>query len=242
MSERGTVDVLAIGAHPDDVEVGVGGIVAKLTRRNRAVAILDLTEGELASRGSVEERRDEARSAAQILGVCARHNACLPDGGIANVPEQRLAVIRLLRDIRPRILIAPMHTDRHPDHDAAHYLVRDANYLAGLARIDTGQAPYRVPRVYCYRVYVDTTAPAVIVDVTATFETKLAALRAYRSQLFNPEYEGAETYVSSEAFWNAIGARAAYWGSRTGCERGEPLYCDGPLRLAGVPGLEEDIV
>jgi LmbE family N-acetylglucosaminyl deacetylase len=130
-----------------------------------------------------------------------------------------------------------MHTDRHPDHDAAHYLVRDANYLAGLARIDTGQGPHRAAHVFYYRVYGEPTPPSAVIDVSDTFEAKLSALRAYRSQLFNPNYEGATTYVSSEAFWKSIATRAAYWGGRIGAVYGEPIYSDAPIGLSTLPGL-----
>ena len=235
MTEENAYDVLAVGAHPDDVEVGVGGIVAKLVKQGRRVAILDLTEGELATRGSVDERRTEARAAAAVLGVAHRVNAQLPDGGIANSDTFRQRLIPLLRSLRPAVLLCPMHTDRHPDHDAAHYLVRDANYLAGLARIDTAQQPHRASQVYYYRVYGETTTPSAVIDISDTFETKRTALRAYTSQLFNPQYDGAATFVSSEAFWNGITARAAYWGSRIGVTHGEPIYSDGPIGLDTLP-------
>lgn len=231
------LDVLAVGAHPDDVEVGIGGIVAKLAKQGHRVAILDLTEGELATRGSVEERRAEAQFAARILGIAQRANAKLPDGAIANDGPMRQTLIGILRSLRPRVLLCPMHTDRHPDHDAAHYLVRDANYLAGLARIDTGHAPHRAAHVCYYRVYGETTPPNAVIDVSETFETKLAALRAYKSQLFNPQYEGAETFVSSETFWNSIATRASYWGARIGVAYGEPLYSETPIALSTLPGL-----
>lgn len=237
MSDQQPFDLLAVGAHPDDVEVGVGGSVAKAARLGKRVAILDLTEGELASRGSVEERREEARAAAKILGVVHRANAALPDGGIANTEAQRKTLIAVLRTLRPRVLLCPMHTDRHPDHDAAHHLLRDANYLAGLARMHTGQPPHRAAHVYYYRVYGETAPPSAVIDISDTFETKLAALRAYKSQLFNPQYEGAATFVSSEAFWNAIAARAAYWGARIGATHGEPIYSDAPIGLPIFPGL-----
>lgn len=237
MNQQTDFDVLAVGAHPDDVEVGVGGTVAKLVKQGQRVAILDLTEGELATRGSVEERRAEAQAAAALLGVAHRANAQLPDGGIANSEAMRGKLIFALRTLRPRALLCPMHTDRHPDHDAAHYLVRDANYLAGLARIDTGQGPHRAAHVFYYRVYGEPTPPSAVIDVSDTFEAKLSALRAYRSQLFNPNYEGATTYVSSEAFWKSIATRAAYWGGRIGAVYGEPIYSDAPIGLSTLPGL-----
>ena len=233
-----SVDVLAVGAHPDDVEVGIGGLVRKLAHRGVRVGILDLTEGELATRGSVEERRNEAREAARLLGVSRRANAGLPDGGLTNTKEMQAVVISHLRAFHPRVLIASLDNDRHPDHEAAHALVRDANYFAGLRRIDTGQQPHRAGVVYYYRVYGETTPPTFVVDITDTFDEKLAALRAYASQLHNPTYPGEATYVSSRGLWEAIQSRAAYWGSRIGVAYGEPLYAQTPVGLDLPPGLE----
>jgi len=230
-------DLLVVGAHPDDVEVGVGGIAAKAAKAGKRVTILDLTEGELGSRGSVEERRSEAQAASAALGAILRANAQLPDGGIANCDAQRRKLITHLRNLRAAVLLCPMHTDRHPDHDEAHYLVRDANYLAGLSRIETGQEPHRAAHVYYYRVYGESTPPSALMDISDVFETKLAALRAYKSQLFNPQYEGAATFVSSEAFWNSIRVRAEYWGARIGVKYAEPIYSDAPIALTTLPGL-----
>jgi len=230
-------DLLVVGAHPDDVEVGVGGIAAKAAKAGKRVAILDLTEGELGSRGSVEERRSEAQAASAALGAILRANAQLPDGGIANCDAQRRKLITHLRNLRAAVLLCPMHTDRHPDHDAAHYLVLDANYLAGLSRIETGQEPHRAAHVYYYRVYGESTPPSALIDISDVFETKLAALRAYKSQLFNPQYEGTATFVSSEAFWNSIRVRAEYWGARIGVKYAEPIYSDAPIALTTLPGL-----
>ncbi|GMW03551.1 MAG: bacillithiol biosynthesis deacetylase BshB1 [Candidatus Hydrogenedentota bacterium] len=233
------VDVLAVGPHPDDVEVGIGGLIHKLCGQGYAVGILDLTRGELGTRGTVHERTQEAENAAAVLGVASRESAELPDGGLANTQDQRERLIPLLRRFRPKVLLAPHHSDRHPDHEAAHYLVRDANYLAGLSRIDTGQDPHRTAIVYYYRVYQDPAPPDMVVDISAQFETKQAALRAYGSQFFNPDYAGKGTYVSSKAFWDYIRTRAAYWGARIGVEYGEPLYAEGPLGVERLPGLEE---
>ena len=232
------VDILAIGAHPDDVEVGIGGLVRKLSLAGRRVGILDLTQGELGSRGTVEERRQEAADAARILGVADRQNACLPDGALANTSEMQRVLVPLLRRFRPRVLLAPYDNDRHPDHSAAHALARDANYFAGLARIETDAPPHRAPVVYYYRVYGEPTTPQFVVDITGEFDTKLEALRAHRSQFFNPEYEGTPTYVSSEQFWDSIRVKAAYWGKCIGVAYGEPLYVQTPLGVNVPPGME----
>jgi len=233
-----SVDLLAIGAHPDDVELGVGGLVRKSTSRGLGVAILDLTRGELATRGSVEERQAEAEEAARRLGVAKRVNAGLLDGCIANTDQQRQAVIHRIRSFRPRVIVAPMTPDRHPDHDAAHGLVRDANFLAGLARIKTDTPPHRAAHIYYYHPYDENPGPAgLVIDISEHFEAKLDALRAYGSQFHNPGYEGRETFVASAAFWDLIQLRAAYWGRRIGVGYGEPLYTSEPIGLDLPPGL-----
>lgn len=231
-------DVLAVGAHPDDVELGIGGLVHKLTQRGYSVGILDLSRGEMGTGGTLEERAEEARRAAEILGVVSRENAGLPDGALANTTDQQRKVIPVLRAFRPKLLLAPMHTDRHPDHIAAHHLVRDANYFAGLSRIETGQEPYRASTVYYYHPYFeDAGAPQFIVDISEHFDAKVAALKAHASQFLNPDYDAQPTYVASEAFWESIRTRAAYWGHRVNVAYGEPLFADRPVGVDLPPVL-----
>lgn len=233
-----TVDVLAIGAHPDDVELGVGGILLKVAAQGGSFAILDLTRGEQASRGTAEERLVESAKAAAILGAATRQNAGLPDGGLENTREQQRAIIPFIRQFRPKIILAHMPTDRHPDHRVAHELTRDANFFSGLTSIVSDTAAYRAPHVYYFHPYYqDAVTPSIVIDVSDVFERKLEALRAHQSQFFNPHYEGPPTYISSAEFWDAIRHRAAYWGHRIGAAFGEPLYTDGPLGLAALPGL-----
>lgn len=235
------LDVLAIGAHPDDVELGVAGIIHKLTQAGRTVAILDLTRGELGTRGSVPERLQEAEAAAQILGVTRRTNAELPDGNIADTPEQRLPVITAIRSFRPRIVLAPMLNDRHPDHGAASVLTRHANFFAGLRKIDTGQEPHRASRVYNYYPYTDFRTPELVVDVSAHFETKLEAIRAYTSQFYNPNYTAEATYIATPEFFDFIRINAAYWGRRIGVAYGEALHTESPVGVTTLPGLEGNV-
>lgn len=232
------VDVLAIGAHPDDVEVGIGGLIHKLTTSGHKVGILDLTRGEMGSRGNAAERKQEAAEAARRLGVTRRKNAGLTDGAVSNTAEQQRILIPYIRSFRPKLLLAPMQHDRHPDHHAAHALVRDANYFSGLYRIDTEQEPYRIPIVYHYRVYAERGTPDFIVDISGHFQAKIHALKAYASQFHNPNYEGPPTYVASEDFWDAVQVKAAYLGSRIGAKHGEALYSDGTLGVDLPPGLE----
>lgn len=232
-----SLDFLVIGPHPDDAEIGAGGTLALLAKRGLKTGILDLTLGELSTRGTVEERAEEAANAARALGVNTRENAGLPDGGLANTPEQRLVIIDLIRRLRPRVLVVPQAPDRHPDHTAAHTLCEEANFLAGLAKIKTEHAPHRAETVLFYHPYAQQESmPAFVQDISETFEAKLAALRCYQSQFHNPGYGGAQTFVSSPAFWEGISARAAYWGARIGVHHGEPFYARGPLAL-DIPSL-----
>jgi len=233
-----TVDVLAIGAHPDDAELGIGGLLCKLSRFGCTVGLLDLTRGEMSTRGTVDERAGEAREAARILGVARRECADLPDGAVLNTDEQRRKVIPFIRDFRPKVIIIPGEADRHPDHRMAHNLSRDANYLAGLRQLDTGQEPYRATFLYHYHPYFeDSVAPDFIIDISEDLEAKIEALKAHRSQFYNPEYDGEETFISSQGFWDSIHTRAAYWGNRVHVAYGEPLSAEGPLSLVLPPGL-----
>ncbi len=233
-----SLDVLAIGAHPDDVELGLGGTLLRMVKQDAKVGILDLTEGELASRGTDEERREEAQEAAKRLGVALRENAKLPDGDIANVPEQRQAVVAMIRRLRPSVVIHHHPVDRHPDHEAAHVLVRDAIFLSGVTKFPGGD-PHRPNQVLLYHPYGDYDGqPTWIIDIGDFMDEKMRVLEAHRSQLYNPEYEGPETYVSSQAFWEGIRIRAAYWGLRVGAAFGEPLHASGHMVTATLPGLE----
>ncbi len=233
------VDVLAIGAHPDDVDLGVGGTLLLLAAQGFKTAILDLTQGEAASRGTAEERVREADKSARVLQVSERYNAELPDGGLANSPEHRLRIIPFIRILRPAVILHHHATDRHPDHGVAHALVRDANFFAGVSSIETDEDPYRAPNLLCYHPYQDSAdAPTAVMDVTDFFERKLRALKSFKSQLYNPGYAGPDTFVSSPEFWDNITTRAAYWGSRVGVTYGEPVYAEGPLLLNYLPGLD----
>jgi bacillithiol biosynthesis deacetylase BshB1 len=235
-----SMDVLAVGAHPDDVELGIGGTLHKLAQRGFAVGILDLTRGEMSTRGNIEERALEAANAAHVLGVARRENAGIPDSAVANSKDMQLTVIPFIRSFRPKTLIIPMLNDRHPDHAAAYHLMRDAAYFAGLVKIETGQEPFRPQYIYYYHPYYESAAaPQLVVDITGSFDAKLAALRTHATQFFNPGNPGPRTYISSEAFWENIRVRAAYWGSRIGVAYGEPLYFDGPIGVAVPPGLAE---
>ena len=223
---------MASGAHPDDIELGVGGTLAVLAAQGYRVAMVDLTRGELATRGNVDTRAAEAQEAARVLGVAHRENAGLPDGGLRNDDSQRQVVAGILRRLRPRLLLAQGTPDRHPDHLAAHELTRDAHFYAGVARYPAEGARHRADDVWWYHPYALPDAPpAWVSDIGAQWETKLAALRAHRSQFHDPGRDAPETMVSSPAFWEGIEIRARFWGAAIGAVHGEPLWRSGPARV-----------
>lgn len=233
------LDVLALAAHPDDVELCAGGTVCLLARQGYRVGIVDLTQGELGSRGTPEGRLQEATEAARIIGLAVRENLGLPDGGLADTAEQRLAVIRVIRRYRPHIVLINAPECRHPDHSAAAQLATSAIFFAGLRRIETfdeqgnPQQPWRPHHVLHYMQAVPFD-PTLVVDVTEVWPQRLEALQAFRSQFYNPDYvpseDEPETFVSNPTFFQWIEARARTYGYQIGAVYGEPfLYRHGPF-------------
>jgi N-acetylglucosamine malate deacetylase 1 len=232
------VDVLAFGPHPDDVELGCGGTLAALAGRGRGVGIVDLTRGEMATRGTPEARAAEAAEAARILGARFRVNLDLGDGDLRTDRTAQLLVVEAVRRARPRLVLAPWTVDRHPDHERAGRLVAEAAWYAGLAKLETGLPAYRPDQVVFYAAYA-LLQPAFLVDVTATFETKRAALRAYRSQFHDPSAPSSgapETYVSSKSFWDGVEARACAYGRIANVAYAEGFLSKAPPTLADPAG------
>ena len=180
------LDALAFAAHPDDAEIGCGGTLASLAQRGYRVGIVDLTEGELASRGTPQERRREAQEAAAVLGLALRENLGLPDGGVRAEPDQLQAVAFCLRRHRPALVLAPHAAARHPDHRGAADLIERAGFLAGLRRYRPDLPPHQPHRILFYGERYALRA-AFVVDVSAVYDRKLKALSCYRSQLYNPD-------------------------------------------------------
>jgi bacillithiol biosynthesis deacetylase BshB1 len=233
---RETVDILAFGPHPDDVELGAGGTLAGLASRGRTFGICDLTRGEMGTRGTPEIRSREAQEAARILGARFRETLDLGDGNLRTDREAELAVIDVVRRRRPRIVLAPWHEDRHPDHARAHRLVTSAAWYAGLKALATGAAPHRPQQVVYFPASYDfSRPPAFLVDVTATFEKKLAAIRAYESQFLGGERPGEpETYISSKGFFEGITARARVFGRMANMAYAEAFQSALPPRLEDI--------
>jgi len=234
-----TVDVLAIGAHPDDVELGCGGTLAKLARAGRRVGILHLTSGEAGTRGGPEARRREAARAGEILGAATVELLALGDGALRTGPAEEDELIARLRQLRPELVLGPAPDDRHPDHGRAHRLVRDACFYAGLARRGAGR-PHRPAALFAYLQHDAVFTPSFVVDVTADWGLKMAALDAYASQIApapgaeSPAAaaDGPPTFVASRQFRLAVEGRARHFGQSIGVELGEPFFARTPLAIA----------
>lgn len=230
------IDALAVGPHPDDVEIFCGGVVATLVALGYRVGILDLTRGELASQGTAHERAGEADAAAKELGVALRENLGLPDGFIDGGPDSPHvpAAVAALRRLRPELLLIPWREERHPDHEAASALLTRAVFFAGLRRFAPGTPEPFVPRQVLHYEMRHRMTPSFIVDTTAAHERKMRAIACHRSQVVRQENAGA-TLISAPLAIEAIDARDRYRGSQIGVRYGEAL------RAVPVPGLVNPI-
>lgn len=233
-----TLDVLAIGSHPDDVELGCGGTLALLAQQGRRVGILHLTRGERGTRGMPEQREKEAERAAAALGAAEIAFLSCGDGALRFGEAEEDALIEVLRRWRPELVLGPTPRDRHPDHARAHQLVAAACFYAGLANRGPGGPPHRPAAVFSYMQH-DPFDPAFIVDVTSVWERKLESLAAYRSQLFQPgetdeEDEQPMTKVASREFRLAVEGRARHFGLMINAEFGEVFWSRLPLAVGDL--------
>ena len=232
-----TVDILAIAAHRDDVELTCGGTLIKAAAHGQRTAIVDLTQGEMGSRGSAELRAEEASRAAEILGVTARVNLGLPDAGITNTPETRAALVRLIRRFQPRVVLAPSITGKHPDHRVSAELVTDACFLSGLAKFEPDVPrfrPFKLVHSLTYRE--DPVKPTFVVDISAEFEQKLLAIRAYASQ-FDGVMQAGEAFPNGEPLYDIVRHQAAHYGSLIRVKYGEPFYTAETMRVDDLMSL-----
>jgi bacillithiol biosynthesis deacetylase BshB1 len=240
-------DILAIAAHPDDIELNVAGTLLKARDAGHSIALCDLTGGERGSRGSEELRREETRRANAVLGVddSTRWNLGIPDGDIAVTKSTVHQVVRVIRHFRPTVLIFPDERDRHPDHEHAHRLVREAYFDAGLRHVETDlagepQQPHRPERLYTFIQRYER-QPDFIIDISDQFERKLDAIGSYRSQFTIPGREREvregepETFISSPEFMEYYIARMRQWGFLVGGRYGEGFNTvSGPVKVAGL--------
>lgn len=234
------VDLLAIFPHPDDAELTCGGTLLKSARQGHRVGILDLSAGEMASRGTVALRERESKRAADILQVSVRRNLSLPDSRLVNTPETRIALLRVIRELTPAIVIttAPSPFGRHPDHRIAAELVRDACFLSGLKMVEPDLPAHRPRKVIHSITYrEDYLKPTFVVDVSDTMEEKLAAIAAYESQ-FGGATQAGEVYPNGESLVDIIRHQAAHYGSLIRVKYGEPYHTTETVQIDDVVGMQ----
>lgn len=232
------VDVLAIGAHRDDIELSCGGTLVRAVALGRRTAVIDLTAGELGTRGSADLRAEEASRAAGVLGLSARENLGLPDAGVRNDPETRILLAVAIRKFAPSIVIAPALSGRHPDHSVTAQLVRDACFIAGLKKVAPETPIHRPTKVvHCLAYREDNVKPTFVVDITNAFEQKLEAVRCYSSQ-FDDAIQGGEVYPNGEPLYDIVRHQAAHYGSLIRCRYGEPFFTTETMRVDDIAALE----
>lgn len=232
------LDVLAMGAHPDDVELGAGGTLASMISNGKKVGIVDLTRGQLGSRGTVQDRDEEAAASAKILGLAARENLNMEDGHFLNDREHREAIIQMIRRFKPDILLANAVSDRHPDHGKGAALIAEAAFQSGLRALKTSfrgeeQTHWR-PRVIYHYMQDRYQHPDVVVDISLFFAKKMEAVRAFKSQFHDPNSTEPNTPISSPEFIHFLEARAREMGRLIGVEFGEGFTTQ---RAPGVTDL-----
>jgi len=233
-----SVDILAIAAHRDDVELTCAGTLIKAAKQGRKTAVLDLTAGEMGTKGDARSRAAEAEKAAAIMKVSARENLGLPDAGIVNTPETREIVARVIRRFKPRVVIAPARQGRHPDHRVTAELVRDACFIAGLAKVAPDVPKHRPLKVvHCISFRQDFEKPTFVVDISAEFEQKLEAIRCFESQ-FGGATQAGEVYPNGEPLYDAIRHYSAHYGSMIRTKYGEPFFTTETMRVDDVAALE----
>lgn len=218
-----TLDLLAFGAHPDDVELTISGLLCKMAFLGYSTGVVDLTRGEKGTRGTPEERDEEAQEAASIMNLKARVNLNLSDTDIPNKEENRLKVIEVLRKLRPSVIVIPYWQCRHPDHANASKLIEEAAFLSGLRKIDTGHEAFRPLGIVHYMTWV-AFEPSFVVDISEHFEKKRQAIMAYKSQFVRPETMRGDVMQFIET-------RDRFYGAMIGASYGEPFLVKGPLRL-----------
>ena len=235
------LDLLAFGVHPDDVELSCSGVLLLEKRNGKTTGIVDLTRGELGTRGTAETRDKEARDSAGILGVSARENLAMKDGFFRNDEEHQKQVISAIRKYRPEIIFCNAPEDRHPDHGRSSDLVEDAAFLSGLIRVETKhdgkvQEAWRPKYVFKY-VQDRYLKPDFVVDISEVFEEKLEAIRAFKTQFFQDEMDGPQTYISTPDFLDSIIYRSKMFGKMIGVKYAEGFITKKMVGLKNFDGL-----
>ncbi|MEO0470398.1 MAG: bacillithiol biosynthesis deacetylase BshB1 [Bacteroidota bacterium] len=229
------LDILVLTAHPDDAEMSCGGTLMKAVDAGLKVGIVDLTRGEMGSRGTPELRKEEAAKASEIMGVHARDNLGYRDGFFTNDETHQRGIIQQIRRFQPEVIITNAPKDRHPDHGKAAALVRDAAWYSGLRKLETDwdgakQVHWR-PKKVMHIIQDHELQPDVVVDISDYYEKRLTAIKAYGSQFFNPQHKEEQTYISTERFWRFLEARARNMGHLIGATFGEGFIVDQAVKI-----------
>jgi bacillithiol biosynthesis deacetylase BshB1 len=226
------IDILAVFAHPDDVELSVGGTLLKMKHLGYRTGALDVTQGEMGTRGTVEGREQESRDAAAILKLDVRENLGLRDGHVFCDDESRTRMVRVLRRLKPKLLLTHQIDDPHPDHDHIAHLVRESARLASMKRYDeeTGDEKIPVPMV-AHNIFSRRLPPSFIVDISGFLEDKMRAIRAHTSQFYDPNSTEPETRLTSKSFLDELEGRSRFFGGLIGTEAGEPFYVREALNI-----------
>lgn len=234
-------DILAIGAHPDDVELGCGGTIAKLISQGKKVVIVDLTEGELGTRGTAETRADEANAAAKLLGISARENLKMKDGFLNNSELYQIKIVEKIRKYQPEIVFANAIDDRHPDHAKGAKLVSDACFLAGLKKVETFdnkvlQEVWRPKHIFHY-IQWKNIVPEFVIDITGFLDKKIEACLAYKTQFYNPESKEPVTPIATKDFLESLTYRAQDLGRLSGVEYAEGFTTEKLIAFKNFDGI-----
>lgn len=238
------LDILAIGVHPDDVELGCSGTLINERRNGKSVGVVDLTQGELGTRGTPETRRREAARAAEVMGLAVRENLGMRDGFFRNDEEHQMRLISAIRRFRPEIVIGNILNDRHPDHGRAGRLIADACFLAGLARIETvgsdglPQERWR-PKHLLHYLQDWYHEPDLLVDISDSFEQRMESIKAYSTQFHTDpsSSEGPQTYISTPDFLESVVARARMLGKRIGVRYAEGFVTEKKIGIRSLDAL-----
>jgi bacillithiol biosynthesis deacetylase BshB1 len=230
------LDILVFGAHPDDVELGCGGTILKHVKQGYKVGIIDLTRGELGTRGTEETRSNETENSTKILGVSLRDNMGFKDGFFQNDESHKMELIKKIRQYKPDIVITNAHSDRHPDHGRSSDLTIDSCFLSGLEKIETGQDVWRPKHIYHY-IQFNTILPDFVVDITDEMEQKIESILCYKTQFYNPESEETETIISSRDFLESVKYRAKDLGRQSDCKYAEGFITNQTLKVNSLKDL-----
>lgn len=230
------LDILAIAAHPDDVELSAAGTLIKAKKQGKKTGILDLTQGELGSRGNADTRKSEAEASSKILGLDVRVNIGLEDGFFQNVKESQLLIIEQIRKYQPDIVLVNAPYDRHPDHGKGGDLAKDACFLSGLRKIETGQEAWRPKAIYHYlQDYYIT--PDIVIDISEEVDQKIESIKAFKTQFFDPNSSEPETPISGKDFFDFLKGRWMSYGRLVGARYGEGFKVTRPVGVENLTTL-----